>query len=236
NISRCNAEEIKCLAKEIYEILNTPVCTKAEETSEPHKRRIKAQFFLNSSNKKAKTVTFQIQGMDNVLRMMGTNCQRCKTARGDTRREISCYLHGVLFCYDHLATTPKKEQRGLCEEALLKVKGVISFTFHMALKRCTVRISSDLQTESLAKAIAATKVLKAQQVVKNEFGEELLVVLKQESVSNVEKNLNLPDYLPEDESPEKDMEKAVSQNGVKQDTTKNWLNTAANFLTKTFYW
>nr|XP_014351106.1 PREDICTED: armadillo repeat-containing protein 1-like [Latimeria chalumnae] len=127
------------------------------------------------------------------------------------------------------------EQRGLCEEALLKVKGVISFTFHMALKRCTVRISSDLQTESLAKAIAATKVLKAQQVVKNEFGEEVFLSLNPVN-ADVEKNLNLPDYLPEDESPEKDMEKAVSQNGVKQDTTKNWLNTAANFLTKTFYW
>ncbi len=40
-----------------------------------------------------------------------------------------------------------KDQRGLCEEALLKVKGVISFTFQMASKRCTVRIRSDLSTE-----------------------------------------------------------------------------------------
>lgn len=35
----------------------------------------------------------------------------------------------------------------MCEEALLKVKGVISFTFQMALKRCTVRIRADLSTE-----------------------------------------------------------------------------------------
>lgn len=40
-----------------------------------------------------------------------------------------------------------KDQRGLCEDALLKVKGVISFTFQMASKRCTVRIRSDLPTE-----------------------------------------------------------------------------------------
>jgi len=40
-----------------------------------------------------------------------------------------------------------QDQRGLCEEALLKVKGVISFTFQMASKRCTVRIRSDLATE-----------------------------------------------------------------------------------------
>lgn len=40
-----------------------------------------------------------------------------------------------------------QDQRGLCEDALLKVKGVISFTFQMASKRCTVRIRSDLPTE-----------------------------------------------------------------------------------------
>lgn len=37
----------------------------------------------------------------------------------------------------------------MCEEALLRVKGVISFTFQMALKRCTVRIRADLPTEVL---------------------------------------------------------------------------------------
>lgn len=35
----------------------------------------------------------------------------------------------------------------MCEEALLKVKGVISFTFQMAMKRCTVRVRADLPTE-----------------------------------------------------------------------------------------
>ncbi len=40
-----------------------------------------------------------------------------------------------------------QDQRGVCEEALLRVKGVISFTFQMALKRCTVRIRADLPTE-----------------------------------------------------------------------------------------
>lgn len=35
----------------------------------------------------------------------------------------------------------------MCEEALLKIKGVISFTFQMAVKRCIVRIRSDLKAE-----------------------------------------------------------------------------------------
>lgn len=40
-----------------------------------------------------------------------------------------------------------QSRRGLCEEALLKIRGVISFTFQMAVKRCVVRIRSDLKAE-----------------------------------------------------------------------------------------
>lgn len=56
------------------------------------------------------------------------------------------------------------------------------------------------------------------------------------SGSKVEENSHLPDYLPEDESPEKELDRAVSRTGAKQDTGGSWLNTAASFLTKTFYW
>lgn len=41
----------------------------------------------------------------------------------------------------------------MCEDALLRVKGVISFTFQMALKRCTVRIRADLPTEVRAASV-----------------------------------------------------------------------------------
>ncbi|XP_020774347.1 armadillo repeat containing 1, like [Boleophthalmus pectinirostris] len=182
--------DITSLAKEVYEILITPVRPATPERP----RGKKPQFFINSSNKKAKSVTLHIQGLDS------------------------------------------SEQRSLCEEALLKVKGVISFTFQMASKRCTVRIRTDLPTESLAAAIAATKILSAQQVVKNEEGKEVLVPLKV-SGAEVKQNTALPDYLPEDEdSPEKDLSRAVSRTTAKEDSSGSWLNTAASFLTKTFYW
>lgn len=42
---------------------------------------------------------------------------------------------------------PAQSRRSLCEEALLKIRGVISFTFQMAVKRCIVRIRSDLKAE-----------------------------------------------------------------------------------------
>ncbi|XP_060749799.1 armadillo repeat containing 1, like isoform X2 [Tachysurus vachellii] len=185
--------DIADLAKEVYEVLSAPERTETLTTPVQPMRRNKPQFFINSSNKKAKTITLHIQGLE------GT------------------------------------DQRGVCEEALLKVKGVISFTFQMAMKRCTVRVRADLSTESLASAIAATKVLSAQQVVKNEGGEEVFVPLNTTN-THVEENHHLPDYLPEDESPEKETNRAVSRTAAKQDASGSWLSSAASFLTKTFYW
>ncbi|TDH00355.1 hypothetical protein EPR50_G00187340 [Perca flavescens] len=184
--------DITALAKEVFDILSAPA-NPVPRTSE-RERRKKSQFFINSTNKKAKSVTLHIQGLDST------------------------------------------NTRGLCEEALLKVRGVISFTFQMASKRCTVRIRSDLPTESLASAIAATKVLSAQQVVKNEAGEEVFIPLNP-CGGEVQQNSALPDYLPEEEeSPEKEVDRAVSRTTAKQDSNGSWLNAAAGFLTKTFYW
>ena len=71
----------------------------------------------------------------------------------------------------HIDGLDDMSRRNLCEVALLKIKGVISFTFQMAVQRCVVRIHSD--RKALASAIASTKVMKAQQVVKSESGEEV---------------------------------------------------------------
>ncbi|KAL0967120.1 hypothetical protein UPYG_G00248030 [Umbra pygmaea] len=136
----------------------------------------------------------------------------------------------------HIQGLDTTDQRGLCEDALLRVKGVISFTFQMASKRCTVRIRSDLPTETLASAIAATKVLSAQQVLRNEAGEEILLPLRVSGGGVREENQMIPDYLPEEESPEANRAHAVSRTAAKEDASGSWLNSAASFLTKTFYW
>ncbi|XP_007894929.1 armadillo repeat-containing protein 1 isoform X2 [Callorhinchus milii] len=185
--------ETKFLANEVYEILQSSSSPESENTNEYNSHRRKAQFFLGSTNKRAKTVVLQIDGLDDASR------------------------------------------RNMCEEALLKIKGVISFTFQMGVKRCVVRIRSDLKAEALASAIAATKVLKAQQVIKNETGEEVLVHF-QDTPVDVEQNTDLPDYLPEDESPSKNGDKAVSRVGSTQDGSYSWFRTATNFLSRSFYW
>lgn len=52
----------------------------------------------------------------------------------------------------------------------------------------------------------------------------------------VEKNSCLPDYLPEEESPQKDVEKVITRPTTKEENSASWFNAAANFLSKTFYW
>ncbi|KAM4692767.1 armadillo repeat-containing protein 1-like isoform 1-T2 [Discoglossus pictus] len=184
------SEKLQQLAQKIYISLSPPahMCT-----PETNSRKNKPQFFITSSNKRAKTITFHIHGLDNV------------------------------------------EMKALCEEALLKVKGVISFTFQLAIRRCTVRVKPDLATECLASAIAETKVLRPQQVIKTESGKEMYVPLTKMHIAS-ENNLHLPDYLPEEESPPKELEKAITRTGSKDDSRGSWINTAATFLTKTFYW
>ncbi|KAM6989473.1 armadillo repeat-containing protein 1-like [Tautogolabrus adspersus] len=185
--------ETKLLASEIYELLQASGSADSETAEETVSSRRKAQFFLGSSNKRAKTVILHIDGLDDSSR------------------------------------------RSLCEEALLKIRGVISFTFQMTIKRCIVRIRSDLKAEALASAIASTQVMTAQQVVKGENGDEVLIPFAEDGSVLVEQNVNLPDYLPEDESPSQEPDKAVTRVGSGEDGA-GWLGTATNFLSRSFYW
>ncbi|KAJ8272664.1 hypothetical protein GJAV_G00091960 [Gymnothorax javanicus] len=185
--------ETKLLASEVYELLQAAGTAADDQADGGASCRRKAQFFLGTTNKRAKTVVLHIDGLDDPSR------------------------------------------RSLCEEALLKIRGVISFTFQMAVKRCIVRIRSDLKAEALGSAIASTKVMKAQQVVKNEDGKEVLVPFPEDGPVDVEQNTDLPDYLPEEESPSQDPDKAVSRVGSAQEGV-GWLSTAANFLSRSFYW
>ncbi|KAM9024179.1 armadillo repeat-containing protein 1 isoform 2-T3 [Guaruba guarouba] len=146
--------ETKLLASEVYDILQSSNMADMDNVNEMNYRRRKAQFFLGSTNKRAKTVVLHIDGLDD---------------------------------------------------------------------------------SALATAIASTKVMKAQQVVKSESGEEMLVPF-QDTPVEVEQNTDLPEYLPEDESPTKEQDKAVSRVGSHPEGAASWLSTAANFLSRSFYW
>ena len=62
----------------------------------------------------------------------------------------------------------------IVEEKLVRVKGVISITFDPSKKnRCVVRLRQEVTPEILCKAIAETKIMSAQQIIKKESGEEV---------------------------------------------------------------
>lgn len=59
--------ETKLLASEIYELLQVASSGGAEPSEESVSGRRKAQFFLGSSNKRAKTVLLHIDGLDDSV-------------------------------------------------------------------------------------------------------------------------------------------------------------------------
>lgn len=63
-----------------------------------------------------------------------------------------------------------------------------------------------------------------------------MLVPFQDTPVEVEENTELPDYLPEDESPTKEQDRAVSRVGSHPEGGASWLSTAANFLSRSFYW
>lgn len=64
---------------------------------------------------------------------------------------------------------------------------------------------------------------------------QLVVPFQEDSAVVVEENTDIPDYLPEDESPSQEQDKAVTRVGSITDGM-GWLSTAANFLSRSFYW
>ncbi|XP_072170459.1 armadillo repeat-containing protein 1-like [Diadema setosum] len=150
------------------------------------------KFFVGTHNKKWKTMTFQIDGLNDI------------------------------------------ECRRTCEEALLQVKGIVSFTFDLIKKRCMVRTKMDLKPEVLVVAIAKTETMSAEQVIKNEHGEEVILSFGANPALANKENDVLPDYLPEEDSPIKD--KAVKRIGQPDKNSGGWLSAAASFISTNFYW
>ena len=62
--------ETKLLASEIYELLQASTSTDSEPAEEAVSGRRKAQFFLGSSNKRAKTIILHIDGLDDSVSRM----------------------------------------------------------------------------------------------------------------------------------------------------------------------
>eukprot|EP00118_Oscarella_pearsei_P025944 m.309086 g.309086 ORF g.309086 m.309086 type:complete len:282 (+) comp45472_c0_seq1:55-900(+) len=132
--------------------------------------------------------------------------------------------------------------RRIAEEKLLSVAGVISFTFNMAKKRCTVRAKKDVKPSALCEAISSSKIMHAEQVVKKQTGEEVTLSYDPnpnppKSTPHVEKPSATPDYLPEEDLADLEKNKqAVARQGKESANSSGWFSTVSGYLAKSLYW
>jgi len=187
--------EIKKLASSLYNKLQPPISRVSRQrihTVAPTQQK----FFVGASNKKAKLITLQIEGL-----------------LDDATRKT-------------------------CEENLLSVKGVVSFTFNMAKKRCMVRVTPVVTPEMLCVAIEKNKLLSAEHVVRNKSGEEVVISFgRNPEIPDEEKGKvdnDFPDYLPE-EDPVETSNSALSRGG-KDDGANGWFSGVSSFISNTLYW
>lgn len=128
----------------------------------------------------------------------------------------------------------------ICEEHLLKIRGVVSFTFNMPKCRCMVRVTQAVSAEALCNAIEKSKTLTAEQIVRNSAGEEVVLSFgRSPSVPGEEKaqadDTDYPDYLPE-EDPVETSKMAVARPGDKDSGSGGWFSGVSSFISNSLYW
>ncbi|XP_065186779.1 armadillo repeat-containing protein 1-like [Sycon ciliatum] len=129
--------------------------------------------------------------------------------------------------------------RKVLEEELLRVSGVVSFTFDLARYRCIVRCKAELKPALLCDAVANTGFLTAKQVVKTESGEETFIEFNATPAKATpdRKENALPDYLPEADDAEypEHSNKAVQRTGQGSEQG-SWFGSVGTFISKNLYW
>lgn len=80
--------ETKLLASEIYELLQASSSAEAAPTEGAVSGRRKAQFFLGSSNKRAKTVVLHIDGLDDSVSLVTSARQAVGQTTGSVKQPL----------------------------------------------------------------------------------------------------------------------------------------------------
>lgn len=190
-----STHELKSSAQKVHDLLIPPTGSSRPMSHSRH-GAARSNSFLGSSNRKARAIILQIEGLND------------------------------------------QKSRLMVEERLLTVRGVVSFTFNMPRHRCVVRVRTDLKPEVLCRAIEASGTFGAQQVVKNERGEEVFLTFGPGSPAKGGKEnrpVKMPEYLPEDSETDKADDKAVERSGA-VGAGGGWFGGVRRYLSDTFYW
>ncbi|KAK2141574.1 hypothetical protein LSH36_1076g00010 [Paralvinella palmiformis] len=130
-----------------------------------------------------------------------------------------------------------KDDVDTCRNCLLTVKGVISIIIDFKKKRATLRTIPELKPELLAKAISKTMTMVAEQVVKDDQGNEQLVSFSSVTPSQETNAKDMPDY-PDEELFVVTGDKNVARLGDASKSRPGWnfVKSVGTFLSNSFYW
>jgi len=127
---------------------------------------------------------------------------------------------------------------------MLKIRGIISFTYDKIKQRYTIRTRSDVTPERIVHQINKIKGISASHIVKNEDGEE--VAIKYGADFDQENVPDYPDYLPEEDDDSdgtgKGSDTSYSVQRVRKMGDPNdpaaggWLGSVGSYISKSLYW
>lgn len=121
------------------------------------------------------------------------------------------------------------------KDELLKIRGIISFTFDKLNKRYTVRTRADVTPERIVHQINKVKGISASHIIKNDNGEE--VAIKYGSDFDQENMPDYPDYLPEEEDELDSTGKRVRKMGdTSNGNSGGWFGSVGGYISKSLYW
>eukprot|EP01134_Creolimax_fragrantissima_P006285 CFRG6285T1 len=135
----------------------------------------------------------------------------------------------------HISGTNDDVVKKSVEDALVRVRGLISFTFHKDEERFIVRVVETLEISKLVTAVATTN-LKAQLVTKNENGEEEVKNFEEDKEGQGNDGYLDEDHIDtthEKEFSSKTLARLEDRKGNKQG---GWFGGVGNYIAKNLYW
>lgn len=130
------------------------------------------------------------------------------------------------------------------QDALLKVRGVISFTFDLGRSRVTVRARAELSAEEVGRSILSKAQLTSQQVVKDENGLDMMVPLTSDDANEGVSDVKMPEttaepmYLDDFEaSSPGNLRSAIVDTSKKgKNGEGGWFGYVGDYISRTLYW
>lgn len=156
---------------------------------------------------------------------------------GKGNKNAKIYLIEITGIYTSTVESAVKDE-------LLKIRGIISFTFDKLKQRYTIRTRADITAERIVNQINKVKTISASHIVKNENGEEVALTYGKDY--NPDNMPDYPDYLPDDDDDYDSSGKGsdnsyavqrIRKVGENEDSNASgWFSSVGSYISKSLYW